>query len=246
MIHVATTRIALEEACVRVGRSSPAITQCGPRNGSGMSTKRIAGVILAGGNGRRIGGNKPLRPLRGRPLIESVISRTRPQVDTLWLSANRKSDGLKPLGLPIVDDGDDHAGHGPLAGIAAALSAAQANGFDYLAVVPCDAPFIPPDLVARLARSLDAAGAPGAVVRTPRGLQPTFGLWSVEAHESCAAALNAGRLRLGTLCSEIGMATLWCGEGADEEDGFFNINTRSDLVRAESTLDRLLARAHIV
>lgn len=201
--------------------------------------KRIAGVVLAGGKGRRIGGNKPLRPLHGRPLIESVISRTRPQVKTLWLSANGQSDGLGALGLPVIDDGDDHAGDGPLAGIAAALSVAKAGGFDRLAVVPCDAPFIPSDLVARLGRSLDIADAPGVVVRTSQGLQPTFGLWSVEAYDACVAALDAGRLRLGSLCGEIGMAVLSCGEGgSDNENSFFNINTRNDLERAESSLAR--------
>jgi len=199
-----------------------------------MTSKTIAGVVLAGGKGRRIGGNKPLRTLLGRPLIETVISRTRPQVDALWLSANSDYAGLEALDLPIVEDGDGRAGKGPLAGIAAALSIVRDSGFDRLAVVPCDAPFVPRDLVARLTRSLDAAEAPGVVVRTPQGLQPTFGLWSVDAYEACAAALDAGRLRLGSFCHEIGMSTLWCGE--DPDDAFFNINTSNDLERAESSL----------
>jgi molybdopterin-guanine dinucleotide biosynthesis protein A len=193
---------------------------------------RIAGAILAGGLGRRLGGNKPLHPFLGRPLIEHVIERTERQVESLWLSVNDIWDQLVPLRLPMVRDAPGYGNSGPLAGIVATLAMAELSGFDQVAVFPCDAPFIPLDLVERLRRSLDGAGAPGIVVETSRGLQPTFGLWSVNAIGSARAALEAGRLRLSSLCGELGMAVLDCRAWESGEDLFVNINTTTDLERA--------------
>jgi molybdopterin-guanine dinucleotide biosynthesis protein A len=117
---------------------------------------RITGVILAGGRGRRMGGvDKGLQELRGRPLLAWVIERFGPQVDELLINTNQNGDRYAVFGHRVLADQiPDFAG--PLAGLHAALTAATHS---LLATVPCDAPFLPDDLVLRLLQALTASGA---------------------------------------------------------------------------------------
>ena len=193
---------------------------------------RIAGVILAGGLGSRLGGDKPLQKLHGRPLIDHVIERAAPQVAKLWLSTCGNADRLSGLGLEIVEDEPGRDCGGPLAGIVASLAVAEQDGFESMATFPCDAPFIPRDLVAKLNAELTDHDVPGAIVMSHQGLQPTFGLWRTTARSRLNRALMAGKLKLQTLCRELGVAVLDCRGGEFSEAAFFNINTLDDLTTA--------------
>ncbi|WP_420042581.1 molybdenum cofactor guanylyltransferase MobA [Bordetella genomosp. 9] len=117
-----------------------------------MKAAEIGGLILAGGRGARMGDvDKGLVPLDGRPLVAHVRARLAPQVGAIWVSANRNADRYAEYGR-VVADMPAHAGwQGPLAGVAAGLSAAT---LPWIATVPCDTPFLPPDLVSRLAQGL--------------------------------------------------------------------------------------------
>ncbi|MCX7946407.1 MAG: molybdenum cofactor guanylyltransferase [Hydrogenophilus sp.] len=107
----------------------------------------IGGLILAGGRARRMGGvDKGWVEWRGRPLVAWVAERLRPQVDSLVVSANRTLERYRTLGATVVADEGDFRYQGPLAGIAAGLAATPCR---WLAVVPCDAPCLAEDLVAR-------------------------------------------------------------------------------------------------
>lgn len=136
----------------------------------------IAGIILAGGRSRRMGGgDKALAPLAGRPLLQHVIDRVAPQVCALTLSVERESPALVGFGLPQIPD--PQAGHqGPLGGLLAAMRhfAGQAP---WLLLTPCDAPFLPLDLAARLSACAAESAAMAAVVVHAGELQPTFSLW---------------------------------------------------------------------
>ena len=112
---------------------------------------RVAGVILAGGLGRRMGGvDKGLRPLRGKPMVQWVLERFSPQVDQVLINANQHVEEYSAFGHPVIPD--RIAGFaGPLAGLHAALSATL---LPLIATVPCDSPFLPTDLVARLKQAL--------------------------------------------------------------------------------------------
>ncbi len=123
-----------------------------------MSLK-TAGVVLAGGRSTRMGVDKALAPLAGRPLVAHVAARFAPQVDALFLNANGDAARFASLGCAIVADAAANAGGGPLAGIAAALRYAQSQGAAWLATAPCDAPFLPLDLVARLAAAAEERAA---------------------------------------------------------------------------------------
>jgi molybdopterin-guanine dinucleotide biosynthesis protein A len=110
---------------------------------------KIAGLILAGGQGSRLGGvDKAFLPLAGKPLLAHALAVLAPQTDMMAISANGDPARFAAYGLPVL--ADMHEGRGPLAGIAAGLAWAAGVGADYLASLPVDTPFAPADLVGRL------------------------------------------------------------------------------------------------
>ncbi|MEM6596161.1 MAG: molybdenum cofactor guanylyltransferase MobA, partial [Pseudomonadota bacterium] len=151
-----------------------------------------AGVILAGGQSRRMGGgDKGLLDLGGRKLITHVIDRLEPQVAEIALNANGDAARFD-LGLPVIPDSIDGFA-GPLAGVLAGLDWAAAQGHTHIVTAAADTPFFPCDLVPRL--MLAAENGPIALAATPdpqRGLarHPTFGLWPVSLRDDLRAALQ--------------------------------------------------------
>src|SRR5665213_2347399 len=146
--------------------------------GRGMT---IAGIVLAGGLARRLGGgDKGLRLLAGRTILDRIVERARPQVGVLALNANGDPARFAGVGLPVIPDGV--AGNpGPLAGILAGLDwAAEAvSGARHVASFAGDAPFLPLDLVEQLAAALADSGADIACARSGGRLHPVFALWPV-------------------------------------------------------------------
>jgi len=167
------------------------------------------------------GRDKALLPLNGRPMIEWVIDRFRPQVDTLMLNSNGSETTLAALGYPII--ADSIAGHpGPLAGLHAGMASA---GTTLLACVTCDAPLLPHDLVERLNQALTAAKADIAVVRTSSGLQPTFLLCRSTLRPSIENFLAEGGRAFRHW-----LAQQHCVEVPfSDETAFSNINTPQEL-----------------
>src|SRR5687767_8689050 len=106
----------------------------------------VSGIVLAGGQGRRMGGvDKGLKALRGKPMVEWVLARLAPQVDEVVINANQNLEIYRKLGYPVVTD-EISGFAGPLAGLHAGLKAAK---HDLVVTVPCDSPFLPEDLVSR-------------------------------------------------------------------------------------------------
>lgn len=191
---------------------------------------RIFGVILAGGQGRRMGGaDKALLPLAGRPLIAHAIDRLEPQVERLAISANGDPARLSRFGLPVLPDAG--GSHGPLSGLLAALDWAAALGATHLVTAPTDAPFTPPDLTPRLLLAAEGTGA--ALARSGGHDHPTFGLWPVSARDALSAFLASGakpRVR--------DFATALHAARADfpADGAFANLNTPEDLATAEARI----------
>ena len=125
----------------------------------------VTGVILAGGLGRRMGGvDKGLKLLRGRPMVAWVIERFARQVDEILVNANQNLDTYAALGYRVIPD--TIAGFaGPLAGLHRGLSEAR---YELVATAPCDSPFLPSDLIARLRGALDDTGSVIAVAEIGR------------------------------------------------------------------------------
>jgi molybdopterin-guanine dinucleotide biosynthesis protein A len=192
--------------------------------------ERIAGVVLAGGLSRRMGRDKAGVPLAGRPLVAHALDRLRPQVGALAANANAPlPEGTAP-GTVVVPDA--RAGFpGPLAGIEAALVFGQAMGALLVATVPVDAPFLPPDLVARLASGLGTDDL-ATIAATNGGNHPVVALWKIEALASVSRALDDGLRAVRDLLARLPHAAVQF----EDEEAFANINTPEDLARAEARL----------
>jgi molybdenum cofactor guanylyltransferase len=190
----------------------------------------ISGCILAGGRGERFGGvDKGLVELHGRALVAHVIARLQPQVDELLISANRNIALYGQFGARVVaDETVDFSG--PLAGMAAALTASSSP---WVMVVPCDSPFIPTDLVTRLYATLVEADAVIASVRTGPGRQPVFAMLARHLLPDLARYMNAGGRKIDQWYALHPWAEVDYGEECLD---FANINTADELARAEARL----------
>jgi len=203
-----------------------------------LATERsILGVILAGGRSARMGADKAFVDFGGRPLIAYAIETLTPQVGALAINANGDPTRFAAFGLPVFADAAGYAGEGPLAGIAAALAFAEAAGYAHLATIPCDAPFAPRDLVARLGAAIAISGAPVAVAEGPRGLEPLFGLWSTALRPAVEAALARGERSPRAFFAGHGAARA-VFYGKDGADPFANLNDRQELAAAQIRLPR--------
>jgi molybdopterin-guanine dinucleotide biosynthesis protein A len=197
----------------------------------------VVGLVLAGGRSRRFpGGHKALETVAGVSMIERVISRLSPQVDETWLSVGTGEHPFVPLGLRCLSD-DRPRFRGPLAGLKAGLDALATRdageGPAWLLLAPCDAPFLPNDLVQKLLRS-DPGDDHSARVVIPRiddHLQPTFAAWRLDAREAVDAALEA-RGGLGLLDVVRSLPHRVVDWPAETPPPFFNVNTREDLATA--------------
>lgn len=195
---------------------------------------RPLGVILAGGRATRMGGgDKGLRLVAGRRLIDHVIDRLHPQVAGLAINANGDPARLAEFGLPILPDSiEGHAG--PLAGVLAGLDWAAGQGATHIVTAAADTPFFPADLVARLQAAAGPTGLALAASQDADGRwqrHPTFGLWPISLREDLRAALREGlrKIVIWTERHQAGRADFASGAF----DPFFNVNTPQDIARAE-------------
>lgn len=190
----------------------------------------VTGLVLAGGMGRRMDArDKGLVRFRGRPMVAHVIDRLRPQVATLVINANRNADVYAAFGYRVVPDQIEGFA-GPLAGLHAGLLAAQSP---WVVTVPCDTPFLPDDLVARLSAAVESTGAEIATVRTDVQTHPVFALVARHLAPALFAFLHTGGRKIDR----------WFGEQRavevefPDESAFANINTPDELAEHESRAD---------
>ncbi|MGD9788150.1 MAG: molybdenum cofactor guanylyltransferase MobA, partial [Sulfuricellaceae bacterium] len=155
---------------------------------------KISAVILAGGQGSRMGGvDKGWVEFRGRPLILHALEAIRSQVDEVLISANRSLDAYRRLGFPVLsDDMPDYPG--PLAGIRQALKAAS---HELLLCVPCDTPFLPPDLAERLSQALERGDGDIAVAEADGEAQPVIFLCRKSVLPGLEAFMDQGGRGVG-------------------------------------------------
>ncbi len=189
----------------------------------------ICGLVLAGGRSRRFGREKALAEIGGRPLVEHVAAVLANGCDRVAINAEPSSGAAAwahARALPVITDGDDDP-HGPLAGIKAGLEWARTNGMAQLVTAPCDTPFLPRDLVKRLANAL--GGQAAAFAYTDDGPQPVCAIWRVEAAGAVAAALADG---CHPPIRQV-LATLDAAKALFDRQAFMNVNTPEALARAE-------------
>ena len=190
-----------------------------------MTQADITGVVLAGGQGRRMGGvDKGLQSLDGRPLVQWVLERLAPQVGAVLINANQNLARYGELGCAVLPDAiPDFAG--PLAGLHAALAQARTP---LLVTVPCDSPFLPADLVTRLRDALEAQNADIAVPRTGKQMHRAFCLTRREILPKLDAFLDSGERKVGLWHASLNVAEVGFD---DQAAAFSNINTPEELAQ---------------
>lgn len=188
---------------------------------------KITGIILAGGQGRRMGGvNKGLVEFKGRPMVDHAIERLKPQVDELLINANQNVEEYKRLGHTVISDSVQGFA-GPLAGLQSGMLAAH---HELVATAPCDSPFLPRDMIARLKNDLMAADAQLAVAVTGSQAQPVFCLCKKDLLPHLTAFLENGGRKIDAWYASLKVAEV---DFSDEAEAFMNINTRQELEQAE-------------
>ncbi len=191
---------------------------------------RIFGVILAGGEARRLGGaDKAMALLAGRTLIAHVLDRLEPQVEEVLISANGDASRFARFGCKVV--ADDRS-QGPLSGILAALIRAADLGATHLVSTPVDTPFLPGDLVPQLLLAGESSPAGLALARDATGDHPATAIWPVGLVSDLAAFLALGEAKVTRFTAAQGASF------ADFPDprAFVNVNTPQDLALAEAML----------
>ena len=198
-----------------------------------------AAIILAGGHSKRMGGaDKALVTVAGKSLLARVVECINPQAERLVLSANGDPSRFSTFGIPVVPDTID--GIGPLAGLHAGMRWSEKNLPEarFVASVAADMPFIPKDLVERLAEGCGRDENTVALAASPAGTHPICGLWPVALADGLERLLRTGRtttvlafadrfMRLNVPFDDIALPN---GETVDP---FFNVNTQADAERAE-------------
>ncbi len=200
----------------------------------------VAGVILAGGQSRRMGGgDKCLRDLGGRSILSRIIARAEAQASPLVLNANGDPARFDNYGLPVAQDVIEGFA-GPLAGILTGMDWVAANAPDatWMASFASDAPFFPRDMVPRMLKAAEDAEASLVCAQSNDRSHPVFGLWSMELRED---------LRQAVVMEELRKVDLWTARHRlvtvvfdpvetpkGELDPFFNTNRPDDLVEAEA------------
>jgi molybdopterin-guanine dinucleotide biosynthesis protein A len=188
-----------------------------------IGTSSITGLVLAGGQGRRMGGvDKGLVDFDGRPMVAHVIDRFAPQVATIVVNANQNAERYAAFGYAVVADAVGGFA-GPLAGLQAGLAFATTS---HVATVPCDSPFLPADLVARLAAAIAAGDADLAVARTGDQPHPVFALVHRRVLPHLEAFLAGGGRKIDAWYAALATVEVAFD---DEADAFRNINTRDEL-----------------
>ncbi len=200
---------------------------------------KVVGVILAGGQSRRMGGgDKTLLDLGGQTVLARVIERLGAQVDTMVLNANGDPTRFSKYGLPVVADSIEGFA-GPLAGVLAGMDWAYGQKADYIVTVAADTPFFPSHLLVGLQMAREAEDSALVMAMTPDPVRkfarhPTFGLWSLSLREDLRGALEGGVRKVIQWTEPHGCAKMVFN--FDGADPFFNVNTPEDMVVARNML----------
>ena len=190
----------------------------------------ITGLILAGGQARRMGGiDKGLIKLQGRAMIAYIIDALLPQVSSLLINANRNLDAYQAFGFKVFSD-DIDGFQGPLAGMAAGLKHCQS---EYMATVPCDSPVLPPDYVNTLHCATQQAGSKISVGFDGKRLQPVYALIHVTLLPDLLDYLAAGERKIDSWYHNHGYVK---ADFSCYPQMFTNINTRADLQAASQLI----------
>jgi len=194
----------------------------------------ITAVILAGGKGRRLGGqDKGLVLYNNKPLIKHIIERIKPQVKTILINANRNQEIYASYGFSVISDELDDF-QGPLAGFVTAMRTAKTR---YIVTLPCDGPLLPKDLVARMINKIDnlqdVYSDTLCVAHDGERLQPVYALIPVGLIDSLEQFLTEGNRKIDLWYAKHDMQRV---DFSDKPHAFDNINTEEQRLNMEEKL----------
>jgi len=195
-----------------------------------IGTGEITAVILAGGQGRRMGGqDKGLLEFDGRTLVAILLENLQQQAVSIVINANRNHDRYASFGFPVISDTlSDY--QGPLAGFACAMTAVDT---DFILTLPCDGPVLAPDYVARFIDSFERRQAPVHVAFDGERLQPVHALIRTDLRDSLDAFLASGDRKIDRWYAQHDYVRT---DFSDCSDMFRNINTPSDQQSLQAAL----------
>ena len=201
-----------------------------------MTKHAIPAVILVGGKGARMGGvDKPLLTLAGRTLLDQIIARLHPQVSDIALATPQDPSAYSEFGLTLLPDAVSD--QGPLTGLSSGISWAKAHHpmATHLALIAGDTPFLPVDLIARLANEI-RHDATCIFAKSKQQYHYSTGLWPLSSQATLKTLPEQVEDRsLKGFAHRIGFHSV---EWTDDDDPFFNINTPDDLAQAEARIKR--------
>ena len=181
----------------------------------------VTGIVLAGGQGRRMGGvDKGLQLLHGKPMVAAVLARLAPQVSEILINANQNLSDYARFGHRVIPDAIGGFA-GPLAGLHACLGEARN---DLVVTVPCDSPFLPMDLLSRLRKEINDNDL--AVAKTGDQPHPVFALVRTSVKAGLEDFLRKGGRKIDAWYSTLNVVEV---RFDDEAEAFRNINTREEL-----------------
>ena len=195
-----------------------------------ITANQITGLILAGGRAQRMGGvDKGLIPFHGKPLIESAITRLKPQVESILINANRNITKYSHYGYPVImDETPDFSG--PLAGFSVALKHCNTP---YLLTCPCDSPLLPADLAEKMAAEMEVRDLELVYASSEENgkvwAQPVFCLMRSNLRESLESFLSKGDLKIDRWFKELRSGTVIF----ENSPAFANVNTPDELEALE-------------
>jgi len=196
-----------------------------------ITANQITGLILAGGRAQRMGGiDKGLIPFHGKPLIESTITRLKPQVSTILINANRSITKYSHYGYPVLmDETPDFSG--PLAGFSVGLRHCKSP---YLLTSPCDSPLLPTDLAEKMAGELEGKNLELVFASSKEDdgkiwSQPVFCLMRRDLKDSLDTFLSKGDLKIDRWFKELRSGTVVF----ENAQAFANVNTPEELAALE-------------
>lgn len=195
---------------------------------------QIAVLVLAGGEGRRIGGGKPFRELAGRALVVHALGHAQGFGALTALGVREEGQLAGTFEAECVIDAPGF--EGPLASLAAGLAWAARRGKQWLLTLPCDAPFLPCDLAKRLVAAAMGEGAAVALPKSAGRLHPACGLWCSGLVDRVKEYAGSGRSSLMGFAETCGFTSVEWSTAAG--DPFFNVNTPAELAEAEARLSQ--------
>lgn len=196
------------------------------------ASKEITGLILAGGRAKRMGGNdKGLIVLDGKCMIEHCIVKLQPQVDQIFISANRNIEEYSKYGFTVLEDCyGEH--EGPLVGLLGALENSLNSS---VLIVPCDAPLFSTHLAKRLLEFYIEGETLAVIPHDGTRLQTLFGLYSINTISSLKEYLQSGQRKVESWVTSLPHAIV---DFSNESESFMNINTENDLQIVQSSFNK--------